>query len=116
MNAGEAIPFRLLHAKDRTPVQARLVNPRTGRQVASNDTKRWYDRPYYLGPDRDPGAYAALAAALDQRRVAGIARWVMRQAALRGRARVERGRPMLITLRRASWWTRPRCPGRAGAG
>ena len=97
------------------------MNPRTGRQVASDDTKRgyvtadgdlvvlereelaalepepsrevellgfvpadvidprWYDRPYYLGPDRYPGAYAALAAALDQRRVAGIARWVMRR-------------------------------------
>src|SRR5690349_13797179 len=24
---------------------------------------RWYDRPYYLGPDGDKGAYAALGAA-----------------------------------------------------
>jgi len=34
----------------------------------------WYERPYYLGPDGDDESYFALAAALEQRGVEGIAR------------------------------------------
>jgi DNA end-binding protein Ku len=143
VSSTEAVHFRLLHEKDLTPVQGRMVNPKTGRQVASDDTKRgyvtdegdlvvlekeelaeleppasrdvellrfvpvdsvdprWYDHPYYLGPDGEPGAYAALAAALEKRGVAGIARWVMRKQHYVGALLVEDGYPMLVTLRHA---------------
>jgi DNA end-binding protein Ku len=138
-----SVAFRLLHEKDLTPVQGRMVNPRTGRAVASEDTKRgyvtedgrlvvlepeelaaleppasrdiellrfvpadaidprWYDRPYYLGPDGDARAYAALAAVLEKRGVAGIARWVMRKQHYVGALRLEAGYPMLVAMRRA---------------
>ena len=142
VESGHAVSFRLLHRKDLTPVQGRMVHPRTGRQVASEDTKRgyltengdlvvlerdeleelepepsreiellrfvpadaldprWYERPYWLGPDGSAGPYAALAAALEKRGVVGIARWVMRKKHYVGALLVERGWAMLITLRR----------------
>src|SRR5688500_11243843 len=117
----ETIHFRLLHEKDLTPVEGRMVHPGTGDEVPIAETRRgyvtesgelvvldreeldelapepsrdievlrfvpsgavdhrWYDRPYYLGPDGDKGAYAALAAALEKHDVVGIARWVMRK-------------------------------------
>src|SRR5205823_649497 len=40
---------------------------------------RWYDRPYYLGPDGDDDAYLALAAALAEHGLEGVANWVMRK-------------------------------------
>src|SRR5688572_19026928 len=143
IEGSESVSFRLLHGKDLTPVQGRMVNPRTGRKVESADTKRgyvtedgelvvlereelaalepqpsreiellrfvpadsvdprWYERPYFLGPDGEPGAYAALAAALEKRGVAGIARWVMRKQHYVGALRLEDGYPMLVTLRHA---------------
>lgn len=62
---------------------------------------RWYDRPYYLGPDGDKGAYAALGAALEREDAIGIARWVMRKKEYVGALRSEHGFPMLVTLRHA---------------
>lgn len=61
----------------------------------------WYDRPYWLGPDGDAEAYAALAAAMERRAVQGIARWVMRKRDYVGALLPERGRLMLVTLHRA---------------
>jgi DNA end-binding protein Ku len=60
---------------------------------------RWYDRPYYLGPDGDEEDYFALADALQAADREGLARWVMRRKAYVGALRVHRGYPMLITLR-----------------
>jgi DNA end-binding protein Ku len=60
---------------------------------------RWYVRPYYLGPDGEPERYAALAAALDQEGLEGIAHWTMRKKAYVGALRLHRGYPMLVTLR-----------------
>jgi len=40
---------------------------------------QWYDRPYYLGPDDNVENYFALAQALDDAKLIGIARWVMRK-------------------------------------
>ena len=60
---------------------------------------RWYDRPYYLGPDGDPEAYAALAHALERTRREGVARWTMRKKAYVGALRLYRRYPMLVTLR-----------------
>lgn len=62
---------------------------------------RWYDRPYWLGPDDDEEAYFALAAALAENERAGVARWVMRKKEYVGALRVEDGYLMLVTLRHA---------------
>ncbi len=60
---------------------------------------RWYVRPYYLGPDGQPERYAALAAALEQTGLEGVAHWTMRKKAYVGALRAYRGYPMLVTLR-----------------
>jgi DNA end-binding protein Ku len=62
---------------------------------------RWYDRPYWLGPDGDRKAYDTLAAALGKEGREGVARWSMRKKEYAGALLVEDGRLMLITLRRA---------------
>lgn len=62
---------------------------------------RWYERPYYLGPDGDDGTYAALAAALEERGREGVARWVMRNKEYHGALRAADGYLMLVTLRSA---------------
>lgn len=59
----------------------------------------WYERPYYLGPDGDDEGYFALASALEQRGVEGIARWVMRGRAYFGALRAENGYLMMSTMR-----------------
>jgi DNA end-binding protein Ku len=60
---------------------------------------RWYDRPYYLGPDGDAAAYGALARALDETALEGVAQWTMRKKAYVGALRAYRGYPVLVTLR-----------------
>lgn len=58
-----------------------------------------YERPYYLGPDGDAESYFALAHALGQRKVEGLAHWVMRKRAYVGALREHNGYLMLVTLR-----------------
>jgi DNA end-binding protein Ku len=65
-------------------------------------THQWYDRPYYLGPDDDDGAYFALAVALRKQDKEGVARWVMRKKEYVGALRTEGDYLMLITLRHAA--------------
>lgn len=62
-------------------------------------THQWYDRPYYLGPDKDDEAYFGLVQALQRKEKEGVARWVMRRKEYVGALRVEGGYLMLITLR-----------------
>jgi DNA end-binding protein Ku len=66
---------------------------------------RWYDRPYYLGPNGDSEAWQALAVALEGNEktgpVAGLARWTMRGKSYIGALRLYDGYPMLMTLRNA---------------
>jgi DNA end-binding protein Ku len=64
-------------------------------------THQWYDRPYFLGPDDSVGAYFALAAALRDQSVEGVARWVMRGKEYVGALRLEGEHLMLMTLRHA---------------
>lgn len=59
---------------------------------------RWYDRPYYLGPDGDSAALFALADALEAMQVEGLARWVMRNKAYVGALQLYQGYPMLMSL------------------
>jgi DNA end-binding protein Ku len=64
--------------------------------------EQWYDRPYYLGPDADEEkSYFALAQALEQRKVLGICRWIMRKKRYLGALSVLDGYLMMVTLRRA---------------
>jgi len=60
---------------------------------------RWYDRPYYLGPDGDAEAYFALAEALRKEGREGLARWTMRGKRYVGALRTEGPYLVLITLR-----------------
>ncbi len=59
---------------------------------------RWYDRPYYLGPDGDSAEFFALADALEAMQVEGLARWVMRNKAYVGALQLYQGYPMLMSL------------------
>lgn len=63
---------------------------------------RWYQRPYYLGPDDGADeSYATLARALEDSGREGLARWVMRKKEYVGALRLEAGYPMLMSLRHA---------------
>lgn len=62
---------------------------------------QWFDRPYYLGPDKDDEDYFALAAALEQKQVFGIMRWVMRKKRYVGALSSLNGYLVMTTLRRA---------------
>jgi DNA end-binding protein Ku len=137
------IRFRLLDAKDLTPVTQSLVHPESEEVVPHEETRRgyrspegelivlnadeleslepeasreiaivrflprgaidpqWYDRPYFLGPDRSPGAYHALTTAIERGEVEGIARWVMRKRDYVGALGVNAGHLVLVTLRHA---------------
>jgi DNA end-binding protein Ku len=137
------VPFRLLHAADRSPVKQRMVDPATGEPVAPEDIRRgvevekgvfvllddeersqlepkpardivveqvvdralvderWFDRPYYLGPDGDDERYFALAAALEQSHRLCIARWTMRKKRYAGAVHARGGYLLLDTLRAA---------------
>lgn len=62
---------------------------------------RWYQRPYYLGPDGDEDAYFTLTAALGRDEREGVAQWVMRDKEYVGALSLHYGYPMLVTLRYA---------------
>lgn len=61
--------------------------------------ERWYERPYFLGPDGDPARYAALAAAFEAEKLQGIAAWSLRGHAYRGCLVALEGALALVTLR-----------------
>jgi DNA end-binding protein Ku len=79
---------------DRSIEITRFVDP-------SEIDHRWYERPYYLGPDGDQQAYFAASQALEKKKLEGIARWVMRKKQYVGALRSEDGYLMLIALRHA---------------
>jgi DNA end-binding protein Ku len=60
---------------------------------------RWYERPYFLGPDGDRESYFALIAALDGTELEALARWIMRNKEYFGVLRLQAGYPVLVTLR-----------------
>jgi DNA end-binding protein Ku len=59
---------------------------------------RWYNRPYYLGPDEDSADFFALAEAMEGMQVEGLARWVMRNKSHVGALQLYQGYPMLMSL------------------
>lgn len=138
------IHFHLLHNRDSTRVQQRMVDSRTGEPVALDEALKAYeaepgvyvtltreelakseskasreirvrrfvptraidpqlfDHPYDLGPDAGSTAdYFALAAVLEQKSRAGIARWVMRKHSYVGALIAHEGYLVLSTLRYA---------------
>jgi DNA end-binding protein Ku len=139
----QAVHFHLLHDKDLTPVEQRIVRKDNGREVPKEQQRKafplddgravilepeeldklepesdrtiqllrfvprdtlgdqWFDRPYYLGPDGDNGAYFALANALGDSGRLGIARWVMRDKRYLGALSAGGGYLGMTTLRRA---------------
>lgn len=60
---------------------------------------RWYDRPYYLGPDGSDNAYNALARTLKKSGREGLSHWVMRNKEYYGALRLFEGYLMLMSLR-----------------
>jgi DNA end-binding protein Ku len=137
------IHFRLLHAKDDTPVKQQMVDPATLEPVppekiaravqvdrgvfvrvtkdelaalepkpsraitvervvtADKLDERWFDRPYYLGPDGDDDAYFAVAQTLEEKAWIGIAHWAMRGKSYAGALYGSDGYLLLDTLRNA---------------
>ena len=83
-----------------TPKPSRLISVE---QVVATDAvdERWFDRPYYLGPDGDDEGYFALAEALKKRDAIGIAHWVMRGKRYVGALQASGGYLLLDTLRYA---------------
>ncbi len=61
-----------------------------------------FNRPYYLGPAGDSETdYFALAQALERKKRAGIASWIMRKHSYVGALLAQQGYLMLVTLRHA---------------
>ena len=62
---------------------------------------RWFDRPYFLGPDGDTDSYFALAEALDDGQELAVAQWVMRSEYYAGALYADQGYLMISTFRNA---------------
>ena len=83
-----------------TPKPSRLISVE---QFVPTDAidERWFDRPYYLGPDGDDDGYFALAEALKKRGAAGVAHWTLRNRSYVGALQASGGYLLLDTLRYA---------------
>jgi DNA end-binding protein Ku len=86
--------------------ELKALEPRPSRDISVEQVleataidERWYDRPYYLGPDGDEEAYFALAEALESKGRIGVARWVLRKKQYVGALQGRDGHLMLDTLR-----------------
>ena len=92
-----------------TEEELKSLEPESSRDIEISEfvppekvSQQWYERPYYLGPDGDQKTYFALAEALKNREVEGIAHWVMRKRPYVGALRAEGDYLMLVTLRNAN--------------
>jgi len=83
-----------------TPKPSRLISVE---QVVTREAidERWFDRPYYLGPDGDDEGYFALAETLQKRDAVGVAHWVLRNKSYVGALQASEGYLLLDTLRYA---------------
>lgn len=82
------------------PKPSRLISVEQVVATSAVD-ERWFDRPYYLGPDGDEEGYFALADALKKRGAVGIAHWVLRNKRYVGALQASGGYLLLDTLRYA---------------
>jgi DNA end-binding protein Ku len=62
---------------------------------------RWYERPYFLGPDGSEPEYDALRRAMEGKGLEGLARWVMRKKSYTGALRLMGDALVLVTMRHA---------------
>jgi DNA end-binding protein Ku len=83
-----------------TPKPSRLISVEQVVATSAVD-ERWFDRPYFLGPDGDDEGYFALADVLAKRDAVGIARWVLRNKRYVGALQTSGGYLLLDTLRYA---------------
>lgn len=72
------------------PSSGRMIEVRQFVNAEELDA-RYYDRPYYLGPDGSEAGFAALAAALGREKLVGVCRWVMRKKSYVGALRAMDG-------------------------
>jgi len=91
-----------------TPEDLAALEPEESRAITierfvppSAIDEAWYERPYWLGPDGDEGAYFALVAALAQEDRIGIVHWAMRKHRYHGALRVSGQHLLLVRLRTA---------------
>jgi DNA end-binding protein Ku len=92
-----------------TDEELEKLEPKPSREIEITEfvpptavSQQWYERPYYLGPDGDTEDYFALAEALQNQEVEGIANWVMRNKSYVGALRAVDDYLFLFTLRNAS--------------
>jgi DNA end-binding protein Ku len=83
-----------------TPKPSRLISVEQVVAARAVD-ERWFDRPYYLGPDGDDEGYFALAEALNKRESVAIAHRVLRNKRYVGALHASGGYLLLETLRYA---------------
>ena len=88
------------------PEEQEALEPKPSRAIAVERVvsvdkvdERWFDRPYYLGPDGDDDAYFGLARALENNSWIAIAHWVMRKKSYAGALYGSDGYLLLDTLR-----------------
>lgn len=91
-----------------TEEELEAIKPEASREIEIAEfvppgqiSQQWFERPYYLVPDGDQKNYFALAQALENREVEGVAHWVMRNKSYVGSLRAEDGYLFLVTLRNA---------------
>ena len=92
-----------------TPQEQAALEPKPSREItvervieAAKLDERWFDRPYYLGPDEAAvESYFALAKVLESRGWIGIAHWAMRKKSYAGALHARGGYLLLETLRRS---------------
>jgi DNA end-binding protein Ku len=83
-----------------TPKPSRLISVEQVVATSAVD-ERWFDRPYFLGPDGDDEGYFAVAEVLAKRDAVGIAHWVLRNKRYVGALQASGGYLLLDTLRYA---------------
>ena len=88
------------------PEEQEALEPKPSRAIsvervvsAEKVDERWFDRPYYLGPDGDEDAYFDLARALEKNSWIAIAHWVLRKKSYAGALYGSEGYLLLDTLR-----------------
>ncbi len=88
------------------PEEQEVLEPKPSRAIsvervvsAEKVDERWFDRPYYLGPDGDEDAYFDLARALEKNSWIAIAHWVLRKKSYAGALYGSEGYLLLDTLR-----------------
>lgn len=104
----KAFPLDRTEAVILQPDELQKLEPESSREIHLSRFVRagvlgdqWFDRPYYLGPDKDDADYFALAEAIEHSKVVGVAQWVMRKKRYLGALTSNAGYLVMTTLRRA---------------